>query len=62
MFLRTGKNEIPRPREHMKIEQFTARRVPEGAELAPLVAIHPQLVLAFGSVKRMTEAGLLDAL
>lgn len=46
----------------MKIEQLTARGRPTRDELAPLAAIQPHLVLAFGSVARITEAGLLDTL
>ncbi|MCE2949318.1 MAG: FIST signal transduction protein [bacterium] len=46
----------------MKIEQFTAYRTPAPGDLASLAAITPDLVLAFGSVSRMAEPGLLEAL
>jgi len=46
----------------MKIVQATLNGGPFRDELAPLAAIEPQLVLAFGAVARITEPGLLDAL
>ncbi|MBY0440328.1 MAG: FIST C-terminal domain-containing protein [Burkholderiales bacterium] len=46
----------------MKILQETTHRTPTAGELAPLAAIEPHLVLAFGAVERMTEPGLLGVL
>jgi len=50
------------PEKPMKIEQFTVQQAPVPGELASLAAIAPDLVLAFGSVSRMAEPGLLETL
>jgi len=46
----------------MRIIQTTTRALPTPAELAPLAAIDPQLVLVFAAMARITEPGLLPAL
>lgn len=46
----------------MKVRQVRVRGTPLAADLAPLAAIAPQLVLVFGAVQRMTTPGLFETL
>ena len=46
----------------MKVTQITLNHCPEPSELAPLVALQPQLVLAFGAVARFRDSALLGNL
>ena len=46
----------------MKVRQVRISGIPLATDLAPLVAIAPQLVLVFGSVKPFTAEGLFESL
>lgn len=46
----------------MKVQQTTLAATPRAADLAPLAAVQPQLVLVFGSVAQLEAPGLLPAL
>jgi hypothetical protein len=46
----------------MQIKQTSFSRTPQPADLAPLAALQPQLVLIFGSVSALTEPKLLQRL
>lgn len=46
----------------MKISQVRVDHLPTQEELGPLVALGPQLLLAFGAVERLDEPGLVAAL